>query len=193
MTSKSTFEDTILDATKELILANQAAFLSIEKIAKQAQTSVKKIFIIFNSVDDISLALTRRSLFEHEKKSKKIVMLSSIEAFETLLRHDLKLIYSLEQDKVVVDEQLKKYGESFQLFNNFFEDVMPKYYIEIFKKHTSILPDRSMDIRIYAHFVIHSIFFFRKKQLVGLTSKPIDLESTTRQLIASLFASKISE
>lgn len=195
MTGKSSFEDTILDATKELILANQAAFLSFETIAKQAKTTVKKISLIYNSIDDISLALTRRSLLEHEKKSKNIVLLSSVESFVTLLRHDLKLVYALEKDKIEVANILgnAKYADSFLLFEDYFQNIMPNYYVKIFNKHTSILPDRGMDTRIYAHFVVHSLYFFRKKQLLALTSQEVDLESTTRQLIASLFSSRMAE
>ena len=82
---------------------------------------------------------------------------------------------------------LGKYSDSFVLFDDYFENIMPEFYFKIFKNEPIIVPQKGMDLRLYAHFVVHSIFFFRKKQLMKLSTLPLDLEFTTRQLIASLF------
>jgi AcrR family transcriptional regulator len=180
----------IIDAAKKLILEKQASNLTFEDIASHAEIPVNRVKKIYDSVEDVALALAEKSLSDHEKRSQKIVQLSnSLEVFSTLLRHDMKLIYSLEQEWVTLSP-LCKYKESFNLFHDYFENTMPSYYFEIFKQHSSILPQKGMDIRLYAHFVVHSIFFFRKEQLKDLSNEFIDPESTTRQLIASLFSPK---
>jgi AcrR family transcriptional regulator len=183
-------KETVIEITRSLIIENGADTLTLEKIAETAKIPLKKLNKEFESIDQITLALTKKRLAEQETQSKKIVALDTPESFITLLRHDLKLVYALERDRREVYPK-GKYLDSFALFDEYFDIKMPMFYFEIFKKHPQLVPDRSMDRRLYAHFVVHSIYFFRTKQLQNLTHLSLDLEALTRQLISSLFTAQL--
>jgi hypothetical protein len=64
---------------------------------------------------------------------------------------------------------------------------MPKYYYHIFTKNPSLLTDKAINARLYAHFIVHSLFFFTKKELYLTNPEPEEIKNITKRIINSLF------
>jgi hypothetical protein len=180
------FKKKLILTTKELIAAGRVTELSLKLIAKEADVSMKVVKTLDTTLEDLTYEVTVLGLNEHAKKSSQIIKLRGVDALQTLLRHDLKMIYALEENRRHM-AGIEKHRKTFDYGINHIENEMPKFYYEILRYNLNLLPDREIDAMHYSHFIVHSLFFFQKRHLENLTGDHSEKRLIVRQLVASLF------
>jgi len=162
--------------------------LTIKNIAKTANVTEKIVLDEFKDINEIFFQATVLRFKEHESKAKQISNLSGEYSLFTLIRHDLASItlYAQYTDDTK-DHEVSKYTlKSFEYSQNYFNNVMPNYYYSIFTKNPSLMPNKGMSARLYSHFVVHSLFFFTKKELYSLNPDVSETNRIAKQLLNRL-------
>lgn len=163
--------------------------LNIKNIAKTANVNEKIVRAEFKDLNEIFYEAAILRFKEHELKSVQISNLTGSYALTTLIRHDLESVilisrYTLENQ----NQELSQYTvKAFKHVQNYFDNVMPKYYYHIFSKNPSLLPNKAINARLYAHFIVHSLFFFTKKEHYLTNPAPEEIKNITKRIINSLF------
>ncbi len=163
--------------------------ITFESIAIEANISVKNIEREFADMDDLWVEMAKLRFKEHEGRSKKIVQLSGSSAISTLIKHDLKLIHNYRNHGQEFKRK-EKALEARTYAKNYIEKRLPDFYFDLLRLNPSLLPNRSINARLYAQFIVHSMFFFTKHELAELEPNNEVLTSITHRLVSSIFARK---
>jgi len=128
----------------------------------------------------------------HEARSKKILNLSGEYAMGTMIKHDLGLLiyYTRDSAKENLDPVTKRV---LNFVKNYIETVMPEYYFKILLKSPTLIPNKNLNAKLYASFIIHSMFFYTKEEVISLEPNSKELTKITRKLIVSLFSGSKEE
>ena len=188
--SNISYRKKILDAVR-LIGCEQRDMLglTIKNIAKTANVKEKIVLDEFKDINEILFQATVFRFKEHESKANQIARLPGEYSLATLIRHDLIAITLFAQySEDIKDHEVSKFSlESFKYSQNYFDIVMPTFYYSILIKNPSLMPNKGMNARIYSHFLVHSLFFFAKKELYSLTLDNNEVKSRIKQLFHRLF------
>jgi hypothetical protein len=128
----------------------------------------------------------------HDARSKKILNLSGEYAMGTMIKHDLGLLiyYTRDSAKENLDPVTKRV---LAFVKNYIETVMPEHYFKILIKSPNIIPNKDVNAKLYASFIIHSMFFYSKEGVSSLEPDSKELTKITQKLIVSLFSGSKEE
>tara|TARA_B110000503_G_C7126821_1_gene404997 strand:+ start:1326 stop:1937 length:612 start_codon:yes stop_codon:yes gene_type:complete len=187
--SNISYRKKILDAVR-LIGSEQRDMLglTIKNIAKTANVKEKIVLDEFKDINEILFQATVFRFKEHESKANQIARLPGEYSLATLIRHDLIAITLFAQySKDIKDHEVSKFSlESFKYSQNYFDIVMPTFYYSILIKNPSLMPNKGMSARLYSHFLVHSLFFFTKKELFSLNPDVSETNRIAKQLLNRL-------
>jgi hypothetical protein len=177
----------ILEAVRDIgTKQGRVKDISIKNIAKHAGITEKIVQSEFKDLDEIYEYAAVERFKEHEAKSKNISKLPGEYALGTLIRHDLSLVYLYTRYTVqLADQSAGKHA--LELGLNYIDTIMPNFYYLILKNNPDMMPNKGMNARLYAQFIVHSMFFFTKKELYTLNPNVEELKIITRQIISSVF------
>jgi len=179
----------IIEALKQHGKNTNIIEMDFKYLADKVGIKVSKVHEEFKDMNDVIHQASVEYWADHEKKSKKITQLKGEHALATLIRHDLNNIYYYIRD---TPEFERKYPQHkiVQHVKDYIENSMPKYYFDILRMNTGLLPNSKMDIRVYAHFIVHSMFFCAMDMDAIKTLDPEEFKAPTRRIITLLFKQK---
>jgi len=169
--------------------------ISIQWVADKAAIPLKKILEEFTDLDDLFSQYAIEYWRNHEKKSKKIIQLKGENALYTLVRHDLNSLYYYLRDTPTIERNIPS-NKTTAYSKEYVERGMHKYYFDVLRLNPELIPDTNMDIRVYSHFIVHSMFFCvmdinLDSDLETIKSiDPEEFKAPTRQIINALFKPK---
>jgi hypothetical protein len=169
--------------------------VNTRRIADKAGIPLKKVLEEFADLDDLFYQYAIEYRKEHEKKSKKIIQLKGENALFTLVRHELSSIYYYLRDTPTLERNIPS-NKTTAYSKDYLENDMYKYYFDVLRLNPELIPDTNMDIRVYAHFIVHSMFFCimdinLDSDLETVKSMdPEEFKAPTRQIINALFKPK---
>jgi hypothetical protein len=172
--------DTLIDLAPTI---EDPTTIDFKMLAKHAGLTIPIVTAEFKDMAALFYAASVRRLKEHEERSKKISKLPNEYALSTLVRHDLTLIFRFARYSQKITA-----GHAIQLARNYIENTMPNYYFDILRFNPSLLPSSDINAKLYSNFIVHSMFFFTKKELYTLHPDPKELQDITRIIITQLFS-----
>lgn len=161
-------------------------------IAKYGKIPLKAIQSEFKDMDDLYTQLAIEYYKVHETKSKKIANLGGEHSLATLIRHDLNVLYFYTRDRDAFIEKGNA-DKSRAYVEEYINNIMPRYYFQVLRFHPSIIPNKEINAQLYANFIVHSMFFFTKKELFKLNPDNKELQRITRLILSHLFSEKAKE
>ena len=193
MAPTKSYKDKILQTTHNIATAEgNVKSITFKKIAYAAGIKVKDIENEYNSMADIFYDTGRMHIKRHDARSKKIVTLSGEYAMGTMIKHDLGLLIYYTRDSAKKNLDLVT-TRVLAFVKNYIETVMPEYYFKILINTPSVIPNKSINAKLYAQFIVHSMFFCTKEGLVSLEPDSKELSKITHKLITSLFSESKAE
>ena len=179
----------ILEALKKHGKNTDLSKIDFKWLADVVGIKVKKVHDEFEDMADLIHHASLEYWGDHEKKSQKIIQLKGENALSTLIRHDVSNIYFYARD--TPDTELEHPSNRTVLYvKDYIENGMPKNYFEVLRLNPELRPDKNMDIRLYAHFIVHSMFFCARDKDTMKSLDPEELKAPTRRIITSLFKPK---
>lgn len=180
---KKILETTHLIATTEGDVKN----ITFKKIAAAAGIKVKDIEKEYSNMADVFYDTGCMHVGHHDARSKKILNLTGEYAMGTMIKHDLGLLIYFTRDSA--KENLDPVTVRVLAYvKNYIETEMPQHYFKILVKTPSLIPNKNINARLYASFIVHSMFFYTKEGLVTLVPDSKELTKITQKLITSLFS-----
>jgi hypothetical protein len=180
---KKILETTHIIATTE----GNVKSITFEKIALAAGITVKNIEREYSSMEDIFYDTGCMHIKSHAARSKKILTLTGEYAMGTMIKHDLGLLIYYTRDSA--QENLDPVTKKVLVYvKNYIETEMPEHYFKILVNAPSIIPNKNINAKLYAQFIVHSMFFYTKEGLTSLEPDSQELTKITQKLIASLFS-----
>jgi len=191
-TSKS-YKKKILETTHHIATTEgDVKSITFKKIAAVAGIKVKDIENEYSNMADVFYDTGCMHIGHHEARSKKILNLSGEYALGTMIKHDLGLLiyYTRDSAKENLDPVTKRV---LNFVKNYIETVMPEYYFKILLKSPTLIPNKNLNAKLYASFIIHSMFFYTKEEVISLEPNSKELTKITQKLIVSLFSGSKEE
>lgn len=180
----------ILEAIKHHGKNTDITTIDFKWLADIVGIKVSKVHEEFKDMDDLIHEASIEYWRDHEKKSQRILQLKGENALITLIRHDLSNIFYYVRDTPNSELECPTH-KTVRYVKDYIENGMPKNYFDILRLNPELRPDKNMDIRLYAHFIVHSLFFCAIDKDAIKTRDPEELKAPTRQIITSLFRPKI--
>lgn len=178
----------ILEAAQEIsTLVNDVSTIDLAALTQYAGLKENIILSEFEDLNQIFYEAAVLRYKQHESKSQKIARLPGEYSLSTLLKHDLSMIFFYARD-VKNWENKGEISSAITYIQNYIEHTMPKYYFDVLRFNPTLLPNKDINAQVYAHFLVHSMFFFTKSELYTLNPDSKDLTAITRKLISSLFS-----
>ncbi len=173
------------------VLKQQGKYTDINKIdfnwlADKVGIKVAKVETEFIDIDDVFYHASIEYWGDHEKKSQKILQLKGEDALATLIRHDLSNVYLYLRDTPSSEIELPR-NKTVLFVKDYIEKGMSKNYFDLLRLNPELRPDKNLDIRLYAHFIVHSLFFDAEK-IKSLSQE--EFKAQSRRLIIALFKPK---
>ena len=188
--STVSYRKKIIDAVLELgAKSPDLTTITFKQLAKHCKISEPQISKEFRDMAHLFYEASISLITEHEKRSMKIVQLPGEYALSTLLRHDLTLLHLYERDRDTFREK-RTAPSAINHVANYVDSKMPLYYFEILRMNTNLLPNKQINAKLYAHFIVHSMFFFSREELYGPDADRATLLNISRQIISTLFQNK---
>lgn len=162
--------------------------ITFKNIAKESGLSFSNIESEYKNMNQIWYDLAIIRYQKHTARSKAISKLKGELALATLIKHDLTLIYKNVEHAPYFKE--KKIAEEAHAYGaKYIDNELPKYYFEILRLNSNLIPNKSIDIRLYSKFIVHGLFFYTKKELYDINPNEDEIKSISRQIVSSLFRS----
>ncbi len=173
------------------VLKQQGKYTDINKIdfnwlADKVGIKVAKVETEFIDIDDVFYHASIEYWGDHQKKSQKILQLKGEDALATLIRHDLSNVYLYLRDTPSSEIELPR-NKTVLFVKDYIEKGMSKNYFDLLRLNPELRPDKNLDIRLYAHLIVHSLFFDAEK-IKSLSQE--EFKAQSRRLITALFKSK---
>jgi hypothetical protein len=157
-------------------------------LARKVGIPMYKVQAEFKDLDDFYYHLAIEYWKNHENKSKKIAQLKGVYALETLIKHDLNSVYSYLKVAPLIKQQ-HPVRSAATVGEEYFNNRMEVHYFDVLRMNTELLPKEGVDIRIYANFIVHSLFFIGMDPSSIHTIDETTLKTQTRTIINSLLNS----
>lgn len=188
MSSNLSYKKKVLDALFSIAFEmSDPTEIDFKMLASRANISVKNIESEFKDMSELFYEASIQKWGEHQERSKKISKLAGVHAIPTLLKHDLSLVHYYVRD--VKNFEAKNLADTaFEYVKNYIENIMPTYYFDILRYNPELLPHRDINAKLYANFIVHSMFFFAKQELKEIEPSSAEISKITRKLITSLFS-----
>lgn len=186
-TSKS-YKKKILETTHEIATTEgDVKSITFKKIAKAAGIKVKDIEKEYFSMADVFYDTGCMHIKNHDARSKKITNLTGEYAMGTLIKHDLGLLIYYTRDSA--QENIDPVTTRVLTYvKNYIETKMPEHYFKILRNTPNLIPNKAINAKLYAQFIVHSMFFFTKTELHDIEDDGKEFTEITRKLINSLFS-----
>ncbi|MDB4161821.1 hypothetical protein N9772_05605 [Bacteroidia bacterium] len=189
MATRPSYRKKIFDALHRLgTTIGDPNTIDFKMIAKEAHISVSNISREFKDLSHLFYEISVEKFKEHEALSTKITRLPGVYALPSLLKHDLKMIFYFARDSKNLDGKIKA-DAALDYVKDYIETKMPDFYFDILRYNPNLLPNSDINAKLYSQFIVHSLFFFTKKELHSIEPNSRWLTDMTRKLINSLFSS----
>lgn len=185
-TSKS-YKKKILETTHHIATTDgDVKSITFKKIAAAAGIKVKDIEKEYSNMAEVFYDTGCMHIRHHDARSKKILNLTAEYSLATMIKHDLGLLiyYTRDSAKKNQDPVTEKV---LNFVKKYIETVMPENYFKILIKSPTLIPNKNLNAKLYAHFIVHSMFYYTKENIVRFEPSLKELTKITQQLIASLF------
>jgi len=188
MPNTKSYRKKILETTHHIATTEgNVKSITFKKIATAAGIKVKDIEKEYSNMADVFYDTGCMHVGHHDARSKKILALTGEYALGTMIKHDLGLIiyYARDSAKENQDPVTKRV---LAFVKNYIETVMPEHYFKILIKTPRLIPNKNINAKLHANFIVHSMFFFTKDGISSLEPDNKELTKITQKLIASLFS-----